>query len=136
MHHKEKIILVAGDNEPGIPSRPSRNLCGLQVIASTYPASLDGNWKETTVGGVLKINQRYYCLTVAHAFHLDASVAGDSGSGSSTDSDNGLDEPYDFYSASDRKSSVSVIGCPPHMIEGLKLALYLDHAATITNAQN
>lgn len=75
MHHNEKIILVTGDSEPGIPSRSSGSLCGLQVLASTYPALLDAKWKQTTIGGVLKINQRYYCLAVAHAFHLQASEA-------------------------------------------------------------
>jgi hypothetical protein len=126
MHHKEKIILVTGSNKPGIPSCSSGNLCGLQVLASTYPASLDARWNQTTVGGALKIDQRYYCLTVAHAFHLLASFTGDGGSDSSLDSDDGSDDSNDIYSASEPKSSVSVIACRPDVIDSVELGLYLD----------
>lgn len=137
MHHKEKILLVTGDSEPGIPSRSSGSLCGLQVLASTYPALLDAKWKQTTIGGVLKIDQRYYCLTVAHAFHLQASEArdGDLSSGSSGDSDDDFAEWNDFVPAPHPKSFVSVIACPPHMIDGVGVGLYLDHGAATANTR-
>ena len=135
MHHKEKIVLVTGNDGPSTPSDLSGNLCGLQVLASTYPASLNAKWKQTTAGGTLKINQQYYCLSVAHAFHLDASVAGDGGSNTSLDSDDCSDESENFSAASVLESSVSIITCQPDVLENLGLGLYLDYGPISTSAR-
>jgi hypothetical protein len=124
MHHKEKVVLVTGDGDPAALSNLPGNLCGLRVLASTYPASLDAKWTQTTVGGTLKINQEHYCLSVAHAFHLDASVAGDGDSDSSSDTDDGSHQPNDLYSTSDPTSSVSLIACRPDVLENVDLGLY------------
>ena len=135
MHHKEKLVLVTGNGGSNAASNISGNLCGLQVLASTYPASLSAKWKQTTIGGTLKINQEYYCLSVAHAFHLDASVAGNDDSESSLDSDDGSEQSEDFYSASEPKSSISVIACRPSVVESVDLGLYLDYGPVSTNAR-
>jgi hypothetical protein len=135
MHHKEKVVLVTGDGYPNTPSNLAGNLCGLQVLASTYPASMNAKWKQTTAGGTLKINRKYYCLSVAHAFHLDASLADDGGSDSSFDSEDGSDESNDIYSESDPKSSVSVIACRPGVLDNVELGLYLDYGPISTNAR-
>lgn len=135
MYHREKIVLATGNSSPRSPSSFSGSLCGLQILASTYPASLHAKWKSTTAGGTLKIGQEYYCLSVAHAFHLDSSVAGDGGSDSSLDSDDGSDELTDFYSASDPTSSVSVIACRPDVLENVHLGLYLDYGPISTIAR-
>lgn len=135
MYYKEKVVLVTGDGDPATVSNQSPNLCGLQVLASTYPASLDAQWKQTTIGGVLKINQEYYCLSVAHAFHLDASVASEYGSDSTSDSDNDSHDSDDFGSASDPTSSVSVIACRPDVLKDVDLGLYFDSGPISTSAR-
>ena len=134
MHHKEKIRLLTGTKDANDPSNLSGSLCGVQAFASTFPASLSAKWKPTTVGGILKINQDYYCLSVAHAFHLDSSVVGDSGSDSSPDSDDSSDESTDFYTAPDLYSAVSVLACPSDVLENVNLGLYLDCGPISTSA--
>jgi hypothetical protein len=135
MHHREKLELVTGEGDLSTSSSLLNNLCGLQVLASTYPASLNAKWKQTTAGGTLKINNEYYCLSVAHAFHLDASIVGGGGSDSSLDSDDSSGESDDSNSALDPKSSVSVIACRPDMLEHVDLGLYLDYGPISTSAR-
>lgn len=132
MHYKEKVVLVTGDSDSSIPPNPIGNLCGLQVLASTYPASLNAKWKQTTAGGTLKINHQYYCLSVAHAFHLDI---GEDGSGSSLDSDDESDESDDFHNTSNAESSVSVVACRPDALENVILGLYLDSGPISTSTR-
>lgn len=126
MAHKERVLLVAGMDETSCLSNVSRSLCGLQVLASTYPPSLDAKWSQTTVGGTLEINGEDYCLTVAHAFHLQTSASGDDGSDSSLDLSESSDCSDDFSPAPDSQSSVSVLTCPPGTLYGLDLGLYLN----------
>lgn len=135
MYHKEKVVLVTGDGDPTPASNLSQNLCGLQVLASTYPASLDAQWKQTTIGGTLKINQEYYCLSAAHAFHLDASVAGECGSDSASDSGNDSHDPDNVDSTSAPTSSVSVIACRPDVLKDVGLGLYFDSGPISTSAR-
>jgi hypothetical protein len=143
MAHKERAILIAGeDYTTGLPNSHHPdiewNLCGSQVLASTYPPSPSAKWKEATAGGTLKIDGEYYCLTVAHAFHLKMSVFGDGGSDSSMDSSESSDCIDDFYPASDLQSSASVLTCPPDMLDDLDLGLYLrrDSAQSATRFQD
>jgi hypothetical protein len=137
MAHKENIMLVTGeDNTTGLPKLP-QNLCGLQVLASTYPPSLDAKWRRTTAGGALKINEKYYCLTVAHAFHLRTPVLADGSSDSSVDQSESSDCSDELDPALDSQPSASVLSCPPEMLDNLDLGLYLNPGSksSVTQSQ-
>lgn len=129
MAHKERVILVAGEDHIGSVSNSTStdlgwNLCGFQVLASTYPPSLSAKWKEATAGGTLKIDEEYYCLTVAHAFHLPVFSFADDGSDSSMDLSESSDCSDDIYPISDLHPSGSVLTCPPEMLDDQDLGLY------------
>jgi len=126
MAHKERVLLVAGMDETSCLSNVSRSLCGLQVLASTYPPSLDAKWTQTTVGGTLEINGEdllSHCSTCLPP--ADLSIR-DGGSDSSLDLSESSDCSDDFSPTPDSQSSVSALTCPPEMLDGLDLGLYLN----------
>ncbi len=125
MAHKERLVLIGGGHaRSNSSSNLSGNLCGLRVLASTYPPSLDSTWKQTTIGGTLFINRDYYCLSVGHSFRLRKVTSKEGGTGSSSDTDDTSDASDDFYSVSEHKQSVSVVACRPSRLEDIDLGLY------------
>jgi hypothetical protein len=136
MAHKERIILVAGEHDTTGLSHSSLNMCGLQVLASTYPPSSNAIWRQTTVGGSLKINGEFYCLTAAHAFHFHKPLFGDGGSESFSDESESSDTSNDLYSSSYPHSSVSVLSCPPVMLDDLEIGIYLDSRPDISATES
>jgi hypothetical protein len=45
---------------------PSENVCGAQILVkSIYP---DGLPRKATIGGILRVGDKYLCMTVAHVF--------------------------------------------------------------------
>lgn len=124
--HREKITLISDPYDgTSTPSNMPGHLCGMKVLASSFPPSLDTDWKETTIGATLLLNEDYYCLSVAHAFSLDRAEEDHRGSEPSEASD--ISDISDIFErTSEHTSSVSIYACTQQVSNNSELGVYQD----------